>query len=222
MVCSYPHILIKRKIANISIAAKAAASQPTKKGWGLGGWFGGGAKKEADISQPNKPIRAKLGEESSFVYDPEQKRWINKKAGAEQTPAPSATPPPPRAGPPRSVSGPPGANFTSAPRPPSGPPQRAASGSSDMDGTSLEISGSAPLPATSEGLGAPPAMIRSASNGSVGPPTGPPSRPGTSMSNASSIDDLLGPPSAGGRKAGAKKAKKNRYVDVMGDKGAGS
>jgi hypothetical protein len=43
------------------------------------------------------------------------------------------------------------------------------------------------------------------------------------MSNASSIDDLLGPPSAGGRKVGAKKAKKRHgYVDVMGDKAAGS
>jgi hypothetical protein len=34
------------------------------------------------------------------------------------------------------------------------------------------------------------------------------------MSNASSIDDLLGPPTA--RKGGAKKAKKGRgYIDVM-------
>lgn len=204
------------------LAAKAAAAQPTKKGWGLGGWFGGGAKKETDMSQPNKPIRAKLGEASSFVYDPEQKRWINKKAGAENTPAPSATPPPPKAGPPRAVSGPPGANFTSAPRPPSGPPQRAASRSSDMDGTSQEISGSAPPPLGGGGLGA-PAMSRSASNGSAGPPTGPPSRPGTSMSNASSIDDLLGPPSAGGRKGTARKGKKGRgYVDVMGDKATGT
>lgn len=176
------------------------------------------------MSQPNKPIRAKLGEASSFVYDPELKRWVNKKAGAENTPTPSATPPPPKAtGPPRAVSGPPGASFTSAPRPGSGPPQRAASGSSDMDGASHEISGSVPPPLGAGGLGAPPAMSRSASNGSAGPPTGPPSRPGTSMSNASSIDDLLGPPAAGGRKSTARKGKKGRgYVDVMGDKATGS
>lgn len=47
---------------------------------------------------------------------------------------------------------------------------------------------------------------------------GPPSRPGTAMSNASSIDDLLGGgPPLGGTKRGAKgkNAKKGRYVDVM-------
>jgi hypothetical protein len=211
----------------LPLAAKAAASQPAKKGWGIGGWFGGGAKKEGDMSQPNKPIRAKLGETSSFVYDPVLKRWVNKKAGAENTPTPSATPPPPRAtGPPRSVSGPPGGSgesFTSASRSGSGPSPRASSMSSDMEGASLEVSGSAPPSLRDGGLGAPPAMSRSATNGNAGPPPGPPSRPGTSMSNASSIDDLLGPPSAGGRKAGAKKAKKGRgYVDVMGDKSAGS
>jgi len=43
------------------------------------------------------------------------------------------------------------------------------------------------------------------------------------MSNASSIDDLLGPPTAGGRKGTAKGKKKGRgYVDVMGDKAAAS
>jgi len=49
---------------------------------------------------------------------------------------------------------------------------------------------------------------------SLGPPSGPPSRPATSMSNASSIDDLLGAPVA--RKGAAKQKKKGRgYVDVM-------
>jgi hypothetical protein len=176
-------------------------------------------------AQPNKPIRAKLGETSSFVYDPDQKRWINKKAGAENTPTPSATPPPPKAGPPRAVSGPPGANFTSAPRLSSGPPQRTASRSSDMDGASHDMGENMSPPIGGGGLGAPPAlaMSRSASNGSAGPPTGPPSRPGTSMSNASSIDDLLGPPIARGRKPAGKKAKKGRgYVDVMKDKAVGA
>jgi len=65
-------------------------------------------------------------------------------------------------------------------------------------------------------------MSRSVSNGSniagSGPPTAPPSRPGTGMSNASSIDDLLGPPTAR-KAAGAKGKKKGRgYVDVMGEK----
>ena len=57
-------------------------------------------------------------------------------------------------------------------------------------------------------------MTRSASNNSLaGSPSAPSSRPGTSMSNASSIDDLLS--AAAPRKAGQKKPKKARYVDVM-------
>ncbi|KAG9318501.1 Sec23-binding domain of Sec16-domain-containing protein [Chiua virens] len=40
------------------------------------------------------PIRASLGEETSFYYDKELKRWVNKKAGTE-TSQPSAAPPPP-------------------------------------------------------------------------------------------------------------------------------
>lgn len=79
-------------------------------------------------------------------------------------------------------------------------------------------------------LGGAPPMLRSASNmsnisnasaDSNGPPTlappgissAPPTRPSTSLSNASSIDDLLG--AAGPRKAGKKPRKSGRYVDVM-------
>ncbi len=196
-------------------AKKDAPAAPAKKGWGLGGWFGGKKEATSDTSQPNKPIKAKLGEESSFVYDPELKRWVNKKAGKDGIPeTPSATPPPPRAGPPRAVSGSPVMEPTSALRAISGstPPQRSVSAfaTSTPPGQSNGPSGLAvPLP-----------MSRTASNGSVnGPPSAPPSRPGTGMSNASSIDDLLGPPMA--RKGGAKKAKKGRgYIDVMSEKGS--
>ncbi|CAD6448426.1 4fe22f9b-fd39-4241-ac7d-d91f06e0265e [Sclerotinia trifoliorum] len=212
-------------------AAKDKKPAPQKKGWGLG-WFGGG-KKEAsttESTQEKKAIRAKLGEESSFVYDPDLKRWINKKAGAENIPSPSATPPPPRAtGPPRSSSGTvissAAGNLSMPPRSvssASAPPQRALSGSSDSG-------------VTVDGLVKPPvgpAMARTQSNGSAmggnlsgltSTGSAPPSRPNTSMSNASSIDDLLGPPSAGGRKGTAKKGRKGRgYIDVMGDKAGGS
>lgn len=115
------------------IAKRAAAQQPAKKGWGFSGWFGGGGKKAAagagEASSPGKPIRAKLGEASSFVYDPDLKRWINKKPGAENTEAKKATPPPPP-----SSSTPPPAMTRSASHsglasaPPGGPPGLSSGG----------------------------------------------------------------------------------------------
>ena len=149
------------------------------------GWFGGwfGGKKD-----PNAPTvyKAKLGEENSFYYDTKLNRWINKKAPQDaQTPV-SSTPPPPKARPVAPTSAPGSAAGI-------GPPSRTATPQSDASGP------------VGEGV-PPPAM-------SVGPPSNPPSRPATSMSNDSSIDDLLGP---GARRGGtAKRAKKRQVVDVM-------
>lgn len=214
--------LISTLTTELTYIAQKAKEAPVKKGWGLTGWFGGGAKKE-DMSQPapNKAIRAKLGEESSFVYDPDLKRWVNKKAGAEQTEAKTAAPPPPRAtGPPRTAS----AGPTSQSRPPmpsAGPPQQRA-----VSETSTPFPADEHPPLQQGGL-APPGMMRQASNGSIqgAPGTAPSSRPGTamsSMSNASSIDDLLGPPvprkASASVKAAAKKKKGRGYIDVMGEK----
>ncbi|KAM0285190.1 hypothetical protein ACHAQH_001621 [Verticillium albo-atrum] len=189
--------------ANSNIAKRAEQQAGGKKGWGFGSWWGGKKDAMPDANPGNKPIRAKLGESSSFVYDPEQKRWVNKKAGAEQTPAKTATPPPPK-----STGTPPPPSSSATPMgPPGGPPRPpmpigAGSLSKAPSRESLDI------PA------GPPAMARSVSNSSTGPPSGPPSRPTTSMSNASSIDDLIG--AAGTRRPGAKKARKSgRYVDIM-------
>lgn len=183
------------------------------------------------MHQPPKAIRAKLGEASSFYYDPELKRWINKKGG-DTAPTPTATPPPPKAGPPRTVSGTPslsGGPPTSAPRSVSGgstsdPPQRSVSDMVHPTQPSQSDGSMGPPDSL-----APPFMARSVSNGSstgpMGSPkisTGPPSRPGTAMSNASSIDDLLGPalPRKGGKAAVKGKKKGRGYIDVMGDKAA--
>ncbi|TGO90233.1 hypothetical protein BPOR_0073g00080 [Botrytis porri] len=213
-------------------AAKDKKPAPQKKGWGLG-WFGGGKKDAAssDATPEKKAVRAKLGEESSFVYDPDLKRWINKKAGAENTPTPSATPPPPRAtGPPRSASGgvmPVAAGHLSMPprsvSSASAPPQRASSGSSDIG---ILADGGLVKPPMA------PAMARTQSNGSAmggnlsgltSTGSAPPTRPSTGMNTASSIDDLLGPPTAGARKGTVRKGKKGRgYIDVMADKAGGS
>src|SRR5262249_21690184 len=90
-------------------AAKAPATAE-KKGW-FGSWF------KKDPNAPTGPIKAKLGEENSFVFDKELGKWVNKKAGAASTTPVVATPPPPKASPrPQSGSDAPnGAPPTSAP-----------------------------------------------------------------------------------------------------------
>ncbi|KAH9904700.1 Sec23-binding domain of Sec16-domain-containing protein [Xylariomycetidae sp. FL2044] len=201
-----------RKVAEEEAKRAAEAKAAPKKGWGFGGWFGGGNKKEQLDQQPNKPIKAKLGEASSFVYDPDLKRWVNKKPGAENTPAKTATPPPPRAAygappPPGGTPAPPG-GIAPPPGPPSArgtpPPPAALNKAASQE--SLHVPGM------------PPTMTRTVSNQSTasapgGPPSAPPSRPATSLSNASSIDDLLG--ASGPRKGARKPRKSGRYVDVM-------
>ncbi|KAK3997676.1 putative COPII coat assembly protein sec-16 [Cladorrhinum sp. PSN332] len=207
-------------------AKRAEAAKQSKKGWGFGSWFGSGKKEAAsqdlNSGNPNKPIRAKLGEANSFYYDPELKRWINKNGSSEDN-AKKATPPPPKSAP-RSASSSPslapsagtpmggGPDAGRASAPPGGPPRVASSGNftpppSATLGPSVSessLGGSLPPPP------GPVAMLRSASNTSTA--SAPPaSRP---LSNSSSIDDLLG--AVGPRKAGAKKPRKSaRYVDVM-------
>ncbi|KAK4550840.1 hypothetical protein LTR36_000420 [Oleoguttula mirabilis] len=197
-----------------------------KPGW-FGGWFAGGKKDlgaGGEHQNPNKPIRAKLGDDNSFYYDENLKKWVNKKAGPEAAGTPAAaTPPPPRGPPSRVTSGMSG--------PPSGPPSRVSSGAgmANYAGSRPPTSGSGAMPpgsgppsraATPASGGPPESAMPAGLNGDVmGPPSLPPSRPTTSMSTASSLDDLLGAgPLGGGRKAGGTvkgKKKGGRYVDIM-------
>ncbi|KAI9832742.1 MAG: vesicle coat component [Phylliscum demangeonii] len=229
----------KEAEANFQRAAEADAKREQesgeKKGW-FGGWFGG---KKDQLPAAAGPIKAKLGDESSFYYDTEAKKWVNKKTGTGQAPS-SSTPPPPKGPPSRSVS-----------RGPTATPPITASGSAPTT-TSKQatLAGAARSVSAANGTMPPPPLLSrqtsilpprstsaSASASAFDPSTSaadpagregshlpPPSRPGTSMSNASSIDDLLGPPgaAAASRKAGAgaggtlKKSKRGRgYVDVM-------
>lgn len=197
-----------RKAAEADAQHEKDAAAGKKGGW-LSGWF------KKDPNAGPGPVKAKLGEENSFVYDPDLKKWVNKKGGATEASRPAATPPPPRAGPPgaRSVS-------TSGASPPMGPPSGPLKPPTSMPRSSsmpppMAIPGSRAstpgIPSDTEGAGPRPPVLAPPSLGAA---SGPPSRPGTSMSNASSIDDLLGAPQA--RKgAGAKKKKGGRYVDVM-------
>ncbi|KAL8820785.1 MAG: hypothetical protein Q9223_001069 [Gallowayella weberi] len=208
-------------------AAEADAQKdlkPKKSGWfgGVGGWLGG--KKDDDLSsQEPKAIKAKLGEESSFYYDKELKKWVNKKG-----PAPAASEatkaPPPRGPPSRAVSG-----AGGPPRPPS--PERSIPPVPPLPPTERgtpPVNASQPM-APAQNLSHPPSgsgtPARTASPGmsinepaaSSGPPSAPPSRPSTAVGGGGGggIDDLLGAPQA--RKGGTlKRAKKGRgYVDVM-------
>ncbi|KAI8943531.1 vesicle coat component [Plenodomus lindquistii] len=198
-------------------AAEADAQRDKDGGGKKAGWFGGWFKK--DPAAAPGPIKAKLGEENSFVYDPELKKWVNKKGGATETSKPAGTPPPPRGGPsgPRSASGgaaPPMGPPSGPLRPPTSNPgvQRSSSMPPPMvlPGSRASTPGVPDAGSDAEGPPKPPMLARP----SFGAASGPPSRPGTSMSNASSIDDLLGAPQA--RKGpGAKKKKGGRYVDVM-------
>jgi hypothetical protein len=191
--------------------AKRDKEAGAKKG---GGWLSGWFKKDPHAAPG--PIKAKLGEESSFYYDPDLGKWVNKKGGASGEPErATATPPPPK-GPPganRSASGgpmaPPMGPAIGLMKPPTSAPQRSSSMPPPMaiPGSRSSTPG---IPSDNEGGPKPPTLARP----SFGAASGPPSRPGTGMSNASSIDDLLGAPQA--RKgAGAKKKKGGRYVDVF-------
>ena len=216
-------VMISLCFANPIIAQKDKPPQlnAKKSGW-LGGWFGG--KKDGDAAQgtPNAPIRAKLGEQSSFYYDPEKKRWIDKK-NPDATPAATATPPPPKGPASRAVSGPPPPRPVSTSTPPIPPLPMATStppipSSKPPTSNNLSQPPSPAVLASSPGESeaeAPQQAMRSVSGPPSGPPSAPPSRPPTSMSNASSIDDLIGAPQA--RKGGTvRKGKKGRgYVDVM-------
>ncbi|KXG50417.1 uncharacterized protein PGRI_069080 [Penicillium griseofulvum] len=204
------------RIANEAFAkaaeedAKKGAQQSGKKGW-FGGWFGG-AKKEENNSGGG-PIRAKLGEESSFYYDKDLKKWVNKKDPGSSAPV-RATPPPPRG------SAPPSRTASSGSMPPNGAPPMPPMPVSGSRPQSSSTAAAPPFLSSSPGLSglAPQPLPRSVSTGAAmptppGSSSGPP-RPSSSLTHASSIDDLIGAPQA--RKGNTVRGKKKgRYVDVM-------
>ena len=224
--------LVSRHSTNFLTAQRDKAPKLTsKKSSWFGGWLGG--KSEGDQAQgnTNAPIRAKLGEQSSFYYDSEKKRWIDKK-NPDATPT-AATPPPPPKGPPsRAVStagAPRPASTATPPVPPlptalptppassSNPPTSNGPTSNPASKDGSRSSSPAVLPVATEHLttGGPQQSIRSVSGPPSGPPSAPPSRPATGLSGASGIDDLISAPQA--RKGGTVKGKKKGrgYVDVM-------
>ncbi|KAL9128215.1 MAG: hypothetical protein Q9217_003061 [Psora testacea] len=187
-----------------------------KKSW-FGPWFSG-SKDKSNASNPNTPIKVKLGEENSFYYDQQLKKWVNKK-GTNTEASAAPVEPPPRGPPSRSVSAAAGLPPSSTPIPPvpplpagmgpSKPPTRVMSGPTSSSHLISDSPSRTASPVAQE-----PSGEESAPPSGVAVPE-PPSRPATGQSGASSIDDLIGVPQA--RKVGTvRKGKKGRgYVDVM-------
>jgi len=129
-----------------------------------GSWLGRFWKR----SEPTPaPIKANLGEQSSFYYDKDLKRWVNKKAGGIEATQPAAPPPPPsraQTTSPASINGPlPHANGASSAPPPArptfaidlnaGPPMRVRSNVAPPEAASLP---NTPMPGTSSSTPPPP------------------------------------------------------------------
>ncbi|KAI6109788.1 Sec23-binding domain of Sec16-domain-containing protein [Pisolithus sp. B1] len=70
---------------------KSGSSPTTQAAASGSSWFSRFWKR----SETPGPVKANLGEETSFYYDKELKRWVNKKAGAEGAQPVAPTPPPP-------------------------------------------------------------------------------------------------------------------------------
>ncbi|PPQ93302.1 hypothetical protein CVT25_014431 [Psilocybe cyanescens] len=160
---------------------------PSSGSW-LGRWW-----KKSESTTP-APIKASLGEESTFYYDAEQKRWINKKqaGGVDEVPKASAPPPPPS----RAQTASPGMSSSKS-QPSAGPPPlRSAS--------AIDLSTEPPTKA--------PMRIRS----NLAPPTeSAPSTPTGTRMNA-------GPPPGRPKSSAAKRNIRSRYVDVFQQEGGGA
>ncbi|KAE9391652.1 hypothetical protein BT96DRAFT_888541 [Gymnopus androsaceus JB14] len=146
------------------------------------------------------PVKASLGEESSFYYDANLKKWVNKKSGSEEAAKPATPPPPPSraqtaspggARPPS--TGPPSAGI----RPPSAgpPPPRASSAMDNAPRPPMRVRSNL-VPSDEGGPGSAP----STPTGSrLAPPAPPPGRP---------------------RSQASKRNVRSRYVDVLQQEGA--
>lgn len=184
------------------------------------------SNKTSSGTEGTKVIRAKLGEESSFYYDKELKKWVNKKDPASMQARAKATPPPPKGPVGRVVSQSLSLGGGPATGPPPTPPPPAvtspALGARPSSSTSNNGAGPPSRNGTPESA-PPPSVPGMGGSNALAPPMAPPtSRPASAaLSTASDIDDLLGAgPPAPRKTAGTLKGKKGRagagrYVDVM-------
>lgn len=198
---------------------KAPEQAAASGGW-LSKWWKGGNKEGS-----TGPVKASLGEENSFYYDKDLKKWVNKKSGGDPAPAPAPPPPPSR-----SQTASPSRNAPMRPSPLGGgstPPPRASSAMGGM------MDGSTPPPARVRSNLVPSSAAEGGSLGSTPPPPvglpgtgGPPppmggSRPPSTAPPPGSPGPGSGPPSRP-RSQAAKKNIRSRYVDVFSQEGGAS
>lgn len=176
----------KKKEADKTLKSSASSS-----------WLGRIFKRDANSpgATGSGPIKAKLGEETSFVYDPVEKRWVNKKAGAD-TPPPTVVAPPPRA----QTASP---SAQSQPHINPSPLSKSLGPSSGAPPPPRTAANTPPLPAS---LSATPPISRPAS---AGGDSLPPPRP------SSTANGELPPPPAKRTGGAAGKKGRPRYVDVF-------
>ncbi|KXN89245.1 COPII coat assembly protein sec-16 [Leucoagaricus sp. SymC.cos] len=201
----------------VAAAATSAPAQEKKPDTPTqsSGWFSRWWGRKDNTS--GGPIKASLGEESSFYYDKELKRWVNKKAGAE-TPKAAVPPPPPRAqtASPAMTGPKPGGGPPS--RPPSGPPGPPSNGA---NGHALGRPASAIDLTTSPPTSKPIMRVRS----NLAPPgvdSAPPTPTGTRLAPGPAGAATGGPPTRPKSSTSQKRNVRSRYVDVFAQEGGGS
>ncbi|KAL0581708.1 hypothetical protein V5O48_000290 [Marasmius crinis-equi] len=182
-------------------SAPAPAQRPDIKpipaaGASNGSWLSRWWKRDSSTPGPG-PVKANLGEETSFYYDKDLKRWVNKTSGGAEAAKPATPPPPPS----RAQTASPGMSGGPGARPPSAgpPPLRSAS--------AADLSGTPPPPKTG------PMRIRS----NLVPSDVPGSAPGT-PTGGSHLMPPGGPPRPKSSQA-AKRNVRSRYVDVFQQEG---
>ncbi|KAJ6630820.1 Sec23-binding domain of Sec16-domain-containing protein [Mycena sp. CBHHK59/15] len=183
----------QKKEKEVEAPAVAAPERPEAKpapAASSGSWLGRWWKRSETTPGP---VKASLGEETSFYYDKELKRWVNKKAGADDA-KPAAPPPPPPSRPQTAspgMTGPRSAGVVP-------PPTRSAS-AADFNGPPASKS-----------------VLRVRSNLVPMPES-------ASLPNSPRIDDTPSTPPPGRPKSQAsKRAIRSRYVDVFQQEGAGA
>ncbi|KAH9946034.1 Sec23-binding domain of Sec16-domain-containing protein [Epithele typhae] len=190
--------------AKVEEKRKSEPEKPDLKQTASGGWLSRIWGGKRDSSSPG-PVKANLGEQSSFYYDKELKRWVNNTGGAE---AAKSSPPPP---PPRAQTASPGRQLGAVP-PPSPltvppPPQRPAT--------------TQPMDPTAEPPRRPPTRMRS----NLVPSDvadGTPPMPSSPLPTSGTPPPGAGPPTGSRRGAPGKRNVRSRYVDVFSQEGGGA